>query len=385
MELKDTWWVNPNQLDEDQKMVIAAPINQSSLVLGPPGSGKSNLLLLRADYLQKAGHPNSIILVFTKQLQEFMKAGVSNYSFSESKIVTSLSWFRAILLENDIDVEFSGDFQKDRNSLVEGVHSLIRKNKLSNLYEYILLDEAQDYLPEEIEIFNKLCKHIFAVADSKQKIYAGDDPVEIMNQIVDKTYLLKYHYRNGLQICKLADGISKQSDNYVSLVETSNYNETTAPSTVEVINNKTVEEQCNIILTRLQSQIMVYPNELIGIITPRKQELDEILDFFSKTSLYTDGLLQISDDGTPSLDYSKPIVITTMHSAKGLEFRALHIVAAEFVKKHPKQRNICFTGVTRAKTSLCVYHLGELPAYFEQALVNMQRPPSLPTIEDLFK
>ena len=45
---------------------------------------------------------------------------------------------------------------------------------------------------------------------------------------------------------------------------------------------------------------------------------------------------------------------------------------------------MCFTAVTRDKTALCVYHAEELPGYFEQAYADMQRPPALPKIEDLF-
>jgi hypothetical protein len=71
-------------------------------------------------------------------------------------------------------------------------------------------------------------------------------------------------------------------------------------------------------------------------------------------------------------------------AAKGLEFRALHIAGFEFVKNFRKQRNMSFTGVTRAKTSLSVYYSNGLPGYFEQSYVNMNRPPEIPELEELF-
>lgn len=384
MRINDTWWVNPRQLDEDQKHVIAAPIDKSHLVLGPPGSGKSNLLLLRADYLQKAGYPNSIILVFTRQLQEFMVAGSSNYSFQASKIKTSRSWMLDLLRQHDINIELSNDFEESRIQLLRAAQELIQSKNISALYESILLDEAQDYLPDEIQLFSKLCKRMFVVADTRQKIYLGTDSINTIQSIVEKTHTLRFHYRNGLKICRLADGIAKESEDYQPLASTSNYDEHKTPSTVEVIRTNTLEEQCNIILERIKVQLKAYPNEHIGIITPRREELFSLSQFFVQTDLYSDDLLQVREDGSGCFNYNRPIVLTTLHSAKGLEFRALHIAALDRVKRFEKQRNMCFTAVTRAKTALCAYHTEGLPGYFEQACADMQRPPALPKIEDLF-
>lgn len=384
MRINDTWWVNPKQLDEDQKLVISASIDKSHLVLGPPGSGKSNLLLLRADYLQKAGQPNSIILVFTRQLQEFIVAGSSNYSFSASKIWTSRSWMLDLLRQHDIDINLSTDFEQSRIQLLDAVRELVQLKNISSLYESILLDEAQDYLSDEILLFSRLCKHMFIVADTRQKIYTGIDSIDTVRSIVDQTHTLRFHSRNGLNICRLADGIAKESEDYEPLVSTSNYDERAVPSTVKVIRTNTLEEQCNIILGRIEVQLRAYPNEYIGIITPRREELSNLSEFFMQTYLYSDGLLQVRQEGYAPFDLSKPVILTTLHSAKGLEFRALHIAALDRVKCFEKQRNMCFTSVTRAKTVLCIYHVKELPGYFEQAYTNMQRPPVLPNIEDLF-
>jgi len=78
------------------------------------------------------------------------------------------------------------------------------------------------------------------------------------------------------------------------------------------------------------------------------------------------------------------IVISTLHSAKGLEFRVLHVAAFEGIKKFRMQRNMSFTAVTRAKTILAVYHSDGLPPYFEQAYTNINRPTDMPKLETLF-
>ena len=56
--MDETWWRSPDQLDPDQQEIVSLPLEGSHLVVGPPGSGKTNLLLLRASYLARAGFPN---------------------------------------------------------------------------------------------------------------------------------------------------------------------------------------------------------------------------------------------------------------------------------------------------------------------------------------
>jgi superfamily I DNA and RNA helicase len=49
--MNETWWLGEDQLDDDQKKIIALKLKGSHVITGPPGSGKTNLLLLRAKYI----------------------------------------------------------------------------------------------------------------------------------------------------------------------------------------------------------------------------------------------------------------------------------------------------------------------------------------------
>ncbi len=53
--------------------------------------------------------------------------------------------------------------------------------------------------------------------------------------------------------------------------------------------------------------------------------------------------------------------------------------------KFSLQRNLAFTAVTRAKTSLSVYHSGALPGYLETALTAAEPRPALPTLDEVFE
>lgn len=106
--------------------------------------------------------------------------------------------------------------------------------------------------------------------------------------------------------------------------------------------------------------------------------------YILESPLGSKSVMQSSTERYVSFSEDKQIIICTLHAAKGLEFRALHIAGFEFIKKFQKQRNMAFTAVTRVKTSLSVYHAGDLPGYFEQAHVNMGRPRDIPKLNKLF-
>lgn len=382
--MKDTWWVRPDQLDEEQKRIISLPIDKDYLIFGPPGSGKTNLLLLRANFLAKSGFPDIVILVFTRTLREFMVTGANQYSFSSDKILTSHQWMLNIMYQYDRGLPTIEDFRERRSYLVRETLKVVEEHNLNSLHEAILLDETQDYLPEEIELYRKLGNRIFAVADLKQKIYDGADSISKLKSYVDETFELRKHYRNGLRICQLADGLIKDTEKYTPLSSTSNYNEEINPSAVNLFKCKDINDQCDKIYNRLKTQIKAYPNEFIAILCPLRKDVRTIGDYFVNTDLSSKITFHLSDERRPPLVKEKPIVICTIHSAKGLEFRALHLASFEYIKKFRKQRFLAYMATTRVKTSLSVYYTEDLPGYFEQADAKMKRPPKMPDLNEVF-
>lgn len=380
--VNETWWIRPDQLDDDQKRVIVLPLGQDHLVVGPPGSGKSNLLLLRASYAVKAGCKDIVVLTFTRTLQEFISTGATRYSFSSDKVKTCVRWQRELLYQYGVDYVPPDDFEEQRRGLVEQLNRAIDSLNIQPFHEIILLDEAQDYWPEEVALFKRLGKTIFAVGDSRQKIYKGDDSLASLRGLPHSTVsTLRYHYRNGLRICRLADALSKDRANIESLADTSNYDEKARPSSVEVHDCTDVSEQADQIIERLSRQRQAYPDELLGVICPRRDDLAHIWQRLRASHLGSDAVLQVSEDYSSFV--GKKICLCSTHSAKGLEFRALHFAGCDILKM-PHPRNVVFTGVTRAKTSLDIYHSSSMPGFVEQALASLELPPDPPSLGDLF-
>jgi superfamily I DNA/RNA helicase len=384
--MTETWWVDSDQLDEAQKSVIDLPLGRHHLVLGPPGSGKTNLLLLRANYLIMAGEPNVLLLVLTKSLREFLVAGARRYMVPEDRILTSMRWRIELLQQYGEKVgPPRGAYPEQREALHGAVTNLVKRQNLSKIYDAILLDEAQDCLPEEIELLTRLARNVFAVADSRQKIYDGPDPIDALKKLVTKPMLLRYHYRNGPEICKLADAIAKDSDGYEPMLTSSNYDEKkNGTSTVESFCCEKFEAEVDLALDRLSAQLKAYPNQLIGMLCPRRSQV-EILSDKLQGSEFAARFVVHRGGEHGMFEADKDIYIGTFHSGKGLEFRALHLVGCDKLRGMSFARNLAFMAVTRAKTSLSVYHSAPLHGFFEGALMKLKPVPKVPTHKDVFK
>jgi superfamily I DNA/RNA helicase len=383
--MPNTWWLDQDELDDDQKDVIGLPLGKNILITGPPGSGKTNILLLRAQYMTLSDMPNIVILVFARALHDFIIAGAGNYAFPSSKIQTCRSWQRNLLLEHDIKVKLPEKFEDQRNLLIHETKKLIRNEKLTNLYDCILLDEAQDYIPEEIDLFASLAKNIFVVADSRQKIYQGEDSIKKIRTMVDKSVMLRFHYRIGRKICKLADSIAKVTKDYISLESTCNYDEMARPSSVESFKCQDIMEQANRIIEKLRTQLVAYPNEMLAVLCPTKDKLRVIWERIQETDL-AGKAAYFSESYDNPFNSTAQIIFCTLHSMKGLEARAVHFAGCEdLINFFMHNRNMTYTAITRAKTSLCVYYSGSLHGYFEKALALLSPSIGLPKIEDLFR
>jgi len=381
--MNDSWWVEQDELDDDQKAVISLPLEGSYLIVGPPGCGKTNLLLLRAKYMSLAGLSNLSVIVFTRTLREFLLAGGRQYSFSPSKIQTCRKWQQELLKQYGVQVEPPLDFEKQRLYFLEKIRELISTKRLANVYDAILLDEAQDYLPEEIQMFRKLARTLFAVGHSKQKIYAVPDCMDEIESQVDKKLVLRFHYRIGVKICKIADALAKDTTDYEVLSTTSNYNETSRPSSVEHFRCRDIDDQADRIIERLGLQLKAYPDELLGVVCPTIDEAVRIWDRISSSPLSQFALLQVSGEHS-SFDSGKTIMVSTLHGSKGIEVRAMHMASCEYLSRFRHQRNLAFTAVTRTKTSLSLYYAGDIPGYLERALSSLQPLPDLPKLDDVF-
>ena len=385
--MEETWWVEESQLDDDQRSVAELKPEGSYLIKGPPGSGKTNLLLLRAKYLTLGSASNLVVVVFNRPLCEFIRSGSSHYAFDPKKVMTATQFIQSLLREAGQGVDPGQmDFADYRLELAKRLRHEIDQGNIPVVHDTILLDEAQDYLPEEVELFRRLSHDLFAVADSRQKIYDLTDSLPTLEGSVDGIIELRYHYRNGIEICRLADEVgARMTGHYEQITPTSNYPETEMPSKFEP-HCCSLDDQATKISEALKLQRRTFPTALLGVICPRRAEVKELAAKLGRLGLGSEITLQTYEDGYQPLDPERPIWVSSIHGAKGLEFRALHIAGLEYVRNcGGQQKKLAFTAITRAKTRLDLYHHGALPPYLSGAIDQLKPVAKPPSLKDAFK
>lgn len=276
------------------------------------------------------------------------------------------------------------NFEETRDKLYAALAEVAAEGKLANICDVILIDEAQDYSAEEIELITNFAERVFAVGDKDQQISDHKGALDKLEGLGAKRTTLTSHYRNGLKICRVADGIMNLIDHPHGLEATSNYDEAKYPSTVDVFPGLALEEQVANAIPRIQTQLLAYPGEMIGVLCPRIEDLDSVRDQLGASPI-SDKIHVQRAGAYSSFSPDRLVVLSTTMGAKGLEFRAVHLLAADNLKRFPTQRNLTYTAVTRTKTSLSVYHQANLAGYFEKGLGACKAvKPAEPTLDELF-
>jgi len=182
-----TWLVPRDELTVDQLRAVEQNKNEHRVICGAPGSGKTQVLLHRAKYLQDAykSHPNRFrIFVYTRVLKEYIRSAFELLDIPESCVVTLDEWClqyhrQYIKGSRPWDEESKApDFAAIRNAVL---HSLRTQLLSFRKYDFVLVDEAQDLDPEAFDILRLISEHITICMDNKQQIYDhGSDEGSIL-------------------------------------------------------------------------------------------------------------------------------------------------------------------------------------------------------------
>jgi hypothetical protein len=372
------WWARRDQLDASQVALIEnLPLRESHLVLGPPGSGKTNVLLRRAQFVRSQDMPNVLVLTFTRSLAEFVKTGCFDAQhreiFPQSCVSTIERWIRDLYEQHEVRLpqpQPNTDLADWKRSLAIGAQGFYLQGLLPR-YDALFIDEAQDLLPEEIALLAEWSSALFFVGDDRQKIYDHGNGLDSVRSLIPRPgeHVLPFHYRLAPELCHMADRIM-QAQGGQTLASTSHYNGP-RPGRIEIHGPSSRDAILRDMAARLRDQIRAYADliqqgDLLGVVVARTDDRDLVHSYLENDPELS-GKSQIvraragrDDSHDPSISPAAPICILTLKACKGLEFRSVHWPFCEELAGYHNAEHY-YTIVTRAKTSLDAYYTRNLP------------------------
>ena len=334
---KRSFYVKDSELDDYQVKVINKRTDNSFIVKGCAGSGKSILALWKAKDIQNKGLGTYQFIVFTKALMQYMSDGVRQVGINADNVDYYWNW------EN---------------------------RKGSPAADYIIVDEAQDFSKEDILQFkNKAKKALLLYGDSAQQLYKfiQNKTTVSMEEIITFTGFqdekLVFNHRLPKKIARLAEYISSVNDDLegrcrnegVEKPKILKYNSLNAQldAIAEIIKNRNFED--------------------VGILFRHNEDVKRAYDYLSAKGLnieakYEDKVNFRNGKMTLNFNSDNPKLLT-YHSAKGLQFEAVFL--PECSVSGNDDRNPLYVALTRTYQSLYVMHSGNLSNFFDCVPKNL--------------
>ena len=197
-----TWLIPRDELTIAQSRAIELNPREHRLIIGPPGSGKTIVLLHRAQYLADEYHvpPERYrIFVFTRALKAYIRSALDDLSLPEDCVITFDSWCSEYYLEQigkRLPTKLSdkpakkrakGGEDKPRETDFDAIRQAVwERTRLSTErpFDFVLVDEGQDLNPQAFEILKRIAQHVTVFMDHKQQLYeTGADEAGILHAL----------------------------------------------------------------------------------------------------------------------------------------------------------------------------------------------------------
>lgn len=386
--MKSSWWTTIEQMDADQRAFVRIGADGRHLLVGPPGCGKTNLLVMRARYIYGLGLKNVLFLTFTRALADFIRAGVAaKKGLLEPEQVQTFSFWALKHIatyapEQMSKIDRSAPFETSRLQVMEALAVANSRIEGVNLYDAVLIDEVQDLHVDEIQALMRVSERVTVAGDAKQMVFESGGSIGKLEALGFEKKELRFHYRIGTAIADVADKALQPADPANRLRANCNYREDEQQSRARLTEFADRDEQFAAMYRSIARQLRTYPNEGIGVIVPRTFLLPELKAKFAAADPLPGGVAFHDENGEEhSFSSGKNVHVISLKSSKGAEFRAVHLYGLEELKFPQVRRELVFTAVTRAKTSLDGYFTGKVLSSVASAFAEAPVKPLSP--EDL--
>jgi len=371
------------QVMDLQQEQIARTLGEGHRVIhGVAGSGKTMILVFRAQQLAAAARPDQPILVlcYNRTLAQRIATLLRERGVDENLVMarTFHAWCQDMVRAYQLDAP--RDLQGDAywQALVQTVNRAVQTGLVpGGQYLALLIDETHDFdetwLQMAARMVNPASNSLLVLYDDAQSIYQKQRRkfsfASVGIQAQGRTSVLKLNYRNTAEVLALA--MQCAASLVAERPETEDAVQTVQPSTAGrrgplpvLIEAANPAEEAELIAERITKAVS------------EGKSLNDIAVLF-RTRIRVEGVSRalqrkgiavqaIQAQGATRFDWSKPSVkLITLHSAKGLEFPLVVIAGLDSMpwRDEPLEEEVrlLYVGMTRSTHELVLSTAGRSP------------------------
>ena len=300
---REKWLIDPAELDEFQREIRSLSLNDSYIIKGCAGSGKTILALYRANdtrILALAEDPESApsftVLVYTKTLRAFIASGIRDLGINLRQVIHYAKW--------------------DGSSV-----------------DYIIADEIQDFTKEEIdELFAAGNKSVMFYGDTQQQLYSNRSSIEesALNLNLPVKELLK-NYRLPKSLAAFASHVGDDKFLDSKCVKD-------GAEKPRLKRFPTWQDQLDYIINEIKTRNLTD----VGILLPfnvkktvefrnEHRNVETVREYFDSKGFACQYKFREDDKDIMELDFDSELPkVMPFHSSKGLQFEAVFIPFCDY-------------------------------------------------------
>ena len=331
------------------------PINGNLYVSGPPGSGKTVILLRRGLFLKNLKNLRVLVLVYNRTLRKYISE-LKNFDSMEVE-----TWYRWIYDRYNrrppqfrpFEYDWAKILDKEQNSPVE--------------YDVIMVDEGQDLPIELYKVLVKISRHLSVFADFNQEINTNNSTTESeITSLLEKNGKIKHvnlteNFRNPQSIHNFAEKYLVKSPEEKTICMNPIKGD---PPTLSFTLSESEQ------LARLKNYLEGNKNKKVGIFVWWKSDVDY---YYNKLKQIVNSSVTIQRyhtdlprDEKNSISFNKTgAYVLAMPSVKGLQFDTVFMPQFTGAKVPDIDESLCrqkvYVAVTRPIEELHIFSSEPVP------------------------
>ena len=345
--------------------------NGHRIVYGVAGSGKTVILVARARLVAEDPKKRVLILCFNRALAEYFQQ-----LFAQTANVTCLNFHQWGSQRNSVSFDKNEDEEAFGERLLQRLQH--GEGEANNIYDAVFIDEAQDFsktwfLCAKLALNEPDDGDLLIVGDGSQSLYRRrrftwrDAGVHAVGRTINTRFDLDKNYRNTREILKIAaefvsvDIEPNDPESSLQIVRPDPNVALRSGPLPRMLAVPTVERELRVAVEEISAWLKngIKPSEVAVLYRANVgrwvRELAALIS--QRTAVYWP-----HDNGGSFRDRSG-VCLTTMHSAKGLQWRAVLIARTDMmpfvpdgdvdrVEQERLERGLMYVAMTRAEEML---------------------------------